>query len=433
MALHITKSNYHDELISDEVQNLISYRPHWIIRKGNVFFFVILSLLLASTWLIKYPDVIKGSLKLVAVNAPKLLAARTDGKLEKLLVNNDQDVQQGQPLAFLQSSGRHEQVLALKTWIGRIEPFIDEGHFEVLLSDPLPLFNQLGEMQTTYQDFQNTSKETSQILVNGYYQRKKQSLLKDERYLASIQQNEKQQQQLLMQDYELQQFEYNANESLSKDKIIAPVELNQSKSKVIAKAQGLRQMDAQLINNNMAGLNKKKEILDLEKYISDQQQKFRSELFNMKNKIEAWIQQYIVIAPEDGKVLFRSFLQENQLVSSGEELFYIKPPQNSYYGQMTVSQTGLGKIKAGQKVLIRIESFPSNEFGFITGIISYISEMPNPRDSFLIKVDLPKGLQTNYNKTIFFRNNLAADAEVMTDSRKLFDRFWGQLKDIIKR
>lgn len=114
-------------------------------------------------------------------------------------------------------------------------------------------------------------------------------------------------------------------------------------------------------------------------------------------------------------------------------LTYIQPPQSLYYGLMLASQTGLGKIKTGQKVLIRVESYPSNEFGHLTGTVNYISNIPTETDSFLIKVDLPNGLQSNYNKTIFFRNNITAQAEVMTDKRRLLERFLGQFRTITKR
>lgn len=422
-----------NELINDEMQDLISFRPHWIIRKGNAIFFIIMFLLIAFTWFIKYPDVIKASLKLVAINAPKLLVAKTEGKLQRLLVINEQEVTKGQPLAFMQSTASHQQVISLQNWINSIEAFIIKDSLEVLLTNQLPLFNELGEIQPTYQDFQSTLKETLQILADGYYQQKGHALQKDMLYLSALQTNTQKQKQLVKQDYELQQIEYKANELLAKEKVIAPLELNQNKSRVISKEQGLEQISAQLINNNLLEQNKKKEILELQKYVIDQQQKFRSALFMLKSKIAEWMQQYIIIAPENGKVLFTSFLQENQLLAYEQELFYIQPLRSSYYGQMTASQIGLGKIKIGQKVLIRVESYPSNEFGYLTGIVNYISAMPTSKDSFLIKVDLPQGLQTNYNKTIYFRNNLMAGAEVITDSRKLFDRFLGQLKDITKR
>jgi len=96
-------------------------------------------------------------------------------------------------------------------------------------------------------------------------------------------------------------------------------------------------------------------------------------------------------------------------------------------------QKGLGKIKTGQKVMIKVESYPHEEYGYVQGVVNYISAMPSRRDSFLVKVDLPKGLQTNYNKELFFRNNLAAGAEIITDDRRLFDRLTGQLKKVWER
>jgi len=252
---------------------------------------------------------------------------------------------------------------------------------------PMPAYDQLGENQTFYQDFQSILDETLQILADGHYQQKKKDLQND----------------------------------------------LHNQSKLISKKQSPALVSAQIINNRIAKQNKKKEILELQKYISDQQQKFRSSLYSLKSKLEQWVQQYVVVAPEKGIVLFTSFLQENQLVANGQDLFYLQPPQNTYYGQILAPQNGLGKIKNGQRVLIRLESYPSNEFGYLTGTVNYISNIPTATDSFLIKVDLPKGLQTNYNKPIVFRNDLRAQAEIMTDDRRLFDRFLGQLRDFGKR
>ncbi|MBY0481823.1 MAG: HlyD family secretion protein [Chitinophagaceae bacterium] len=433
MSLLITKPSKQNELISNEVQELINYRPHWIIRKGNVIFFFIIALLLTSTWFIAYPDVVKGSMKLVAINAPKLQIAKTDGRLQKLLVTNEQEVKEGQPLAFLQSTASHIQVLSLQSMLNRIEFYTMKDSLNKLLFIHLPTYDHLGEIQTSYQDFLGTLNETLQTLANGYYQQKKKALQNDLFNLSAIQTNTQIQKDLLSQDFELQKKEYKINEKLAKDKVIAPLELYQNRSKFISKEHSLAQISAQVINNQIAEQNKKKEILELQKYINDQQQKFRSSLYTLKSKLEQWIQQYVISAPENGIVLFTSFLQENQLIFNGQEIFYLQPPQTTYYGQMLAPQSGLGKIKIGQHVLIRVASYPSNEFGYLTGEVAYISNIPTAKDSFLIKVDLPKGLQTNYNKSIIFRNNLAAQSEVMTDNRRLFERFVIGLRNLGNR
>ncbi|MGN6164441.1 MAG: hypothetical protein ACTHOF_07865, partial [Flavisolibacter sp.] len=125
-------------LISDEVKEIISYRPHWIIRKGNVIFFAVILLLLTLTWFIQYPDKVNASARLVALKAPKIVTARTDGKLDKLLVVNEQVVSSGQPLAWLQSTASHQQVLQLKDWLVKIDSLSKNEGLTILLTNPLP-------------------------------------------------------------------------------------------------------------------------------------------------------------------------------------------------------------------------------------------------------------------------------------------------------
>ncbi len=47
------------ELRSEEVQEILDKVPHWMIRWGNLLFFVLIIILLVLTYVIKYPDVIK--------------------------------------------------------------------------------------------------------------------------------------------------------------------------------------------------------------------------------------------------------------------------------------------------------------------------------------------------------------------------------------
>lgn len=428
----IRLQQHSDELISDEVKEIISYRPHWMIRKGNMIFFLVLVSLLALTRFIKYPDVVHGSARLVALNAPKLVEAKADGKIVKLLAINEQQVQKGQHLAVIESTADYKQVVALQKWIE--EAIMSTANREyTLISQPLPKLYNLGELQTAYQAFQNQLVEIRQILASGYYEKKRKALQKDLDYISRLKNNTYQQQKLIEQDQQLQQKEYEAYEALAKDKVIAPLELNQYKSKLISKNQNLKQLNTQITNSHIATHNKQKEILDLQKTVFDQTQVFHSSLLELKSEIGKWIQQYVLIASENGKLLFTSSLQENELVSIGQGLFYIEPKQTIVYAELMASQRGLGKIKQGQKVMLKVESYPSNEFGHLIGSIDYISNIPSRKDSFLVKVSMPEGLKTSYGKQLLFRNNLSAQAEIITDNRKLFDRIAGELRQVLNR
>jgi len=421
------------ELISDDVREIITYRPHWIIRQGNVIFLSVMVFLLSLTLFVKYPDIVNASAKLVAVNPPKLVASRVEGKLMKLFVLNNQQVNQGQPLGYIESTADYFEVIKLRNGINELIKSVHAIGHESINIYSLPQFGSLGDLQSIYEETQNEMIQTKQTLAGGYYQAKKAALEKDLQYIAELKNFSSRQKRLLQQDKELQNKEYKAYESLAKDKVIAPLELNQYKSKQIAKEQGLQQADAQITNGEITRLNKQKEILDLQKVITDQQQKFFASLLNLKSQVEKWLRQYELTASEDGKILFVSSLKENELIAGGQPLFYIEPGQVSFYAELMAGQRGVGKIKEGQQVLIKIDGFPNAEFGHLSGNVAYISAIPNSRDSFLIKVNLPHGLKTNYGKPILFRNNLTAQAEIITDNRKLFHRLTGQLKQIWER
>jgi multidrug resistance efflux pump len=421
------------QLISTEVQEIISYRPHWIIRKGNFFFFLILLAVVVGTWFIQYPDIVTGSLRIVAVDCPKTITAKSEGNLIKLLVKNEVQVEQGQPVAFMQSTGKHEEVLELKNWIGIIEQPVTTENIEAVLQNPLPVLANLGELQTDYESFRLQLNETVQILQSGYYQQKKKALQTDVTFLYQLKSNLDKQKELLKQEYEVQKKDYNVKDALTKEKVIAQLELNQDKGKMLLKEQGLEQMAAQIINSNIASHNKQKELLEHQKYVMDQRLKFQAALLNLKSKTVDWVNRYVLTAQQSGKLFYTSFITENQTVAKGTELFYVQPPTGEYFGLLTAGQNGIGKIAKGQGVLIRVQGYPSEQFGYLKGEVAYISNLPNRNDSFLIRVELPKNLRTNQRYQIQFMNNLLASAEIVTEKRRLLERFTGKLYELIIR
>lgn len=422
-----------NELMSEEVNEIISYRPHWMIRRGNVVFFSVLLLLLSLTLFIEYPDVVHGTARLVAVNAPKPAVTHKEGKLIFIAVSPNQQVAKGQHLAYIESTGDYREVVQLYNWSQATLAQASKGAFASLAASVLPSYYNLGELQNAYQSFEQEWKEQQQFFGSGYYQKKRGALQKDLVFMAKLKDNIHQQEALYKQEQSLQQTEFAAYDSLAKDRLVAPMELNKYKTGLLGKEQTLVQTGGQLINNDIATHIKHKELLDLQKSVMDQQQKFMSALLSLKSATEAWLQLYVITAPDSGTLSFVTPLQAAEQVGNGQELFYVQPAATSYYARLMAGQSGLGKVREGQSVRLKVESYPSEEYGYLKGVIRSISSFPNRRDSFLVKVELPGGLKTVYNKEIFFRNNLSAGAEIIADDRKLFDRFFDPLKKLWKR
>lgn len=78
-------------------------------------------------------------------------------------------------------------------------------------------------------------------------------------------------------------------------------------------------------------------------------------------------------------------LEEKQTVSAHQELFYITTQSSAYYGEVFVPQQNLGKVKKGQRVLIKFKGYPFAEFGYVEGRIDYLSEIVSNQNTFLAK------------------------------------------------
>jgi multidrug resistance efflux pump len=421
------------ELLSDEITEIISHRPHWVIRRGPSMFFVVLIGLMSITWFVRYPDTIIAPLRMNGLNTPKLLINKVEGKLVKLNATDQATVQKGQALAYMESTANHEQVAQLQNWISEVEDPVINGNLEIILQNKPGSYNQLGELQPGWQEFLSTYNATLAVLANGYYQQKKQTLNSELGQISQLRNNALRQKDLVQKDYDIASQEYNAKDSLTRENIIARIEFNQEKAKMITKQQQMEQMQTQLINNATLSLTKRQELLDLQKTILDQRNSFQNALFLLKSKVVEWAQRYILVSPESGKLQYSSFLQENQHLRAGQEMFYIVPDNSSYYGEVSLRQSGFGKIKKGQRVIIKFDSYPYTEFGAVEGTVSYISNIPVRDSAFLVRVDFNKGLKTNYNKEIFFSNNLTATAEIVTDDMRLIEKFFYQIRKAFQR
>lgn len=417
------------ELVSDEINDIISHKPHWIVHHSASFIGLIALGMLVFSWFIHYPDVLKVPMDIVALHSPKKIMARSEGKLQMLLVENGASVEARQPLAFLQSTGNHRDVLGIRQWIDTVETLTAKVGLHAIRSFRLPDKISLGELQQSYLEFQTVYSETLQTFAGGFYQQKLEALAMDISFIEDQNRILLKQKQLLEEDYAIQKNEYTMKAQLAREKVIAPLEFGQDKSKFISKSSEIQQMETQLLSQKVTLHNKQKEVMELKKQISDLQSKFYTSLLVFKSNVEEWIARYVAVSPESGKLQFVSALQENQHIAIDQQLFYVEPANSLFYGNISARQAGLGKVKVGQDVVIRVESYPSAEFGYLKGKISFISPLLVKDSSFLIHVQLPDGMYTNYNKVIPFRDNLKASAEIITQDRRLLEKLFSNVID----
>src|SRR5690606_23359592 len=156
-------------------------------------------------------------------------------------------------------------------------------------------------------------------------------------------------------------------------------------------------------NNESSKNGKLRELEELENQIGEGKAGFMQALNSMISEVDSWKSRHLVTASQSGTVVFAGVIQENQFIEAGKELFYINPGSGDFFGEINIPQYNMGKVKSGQKVLVKLDSYPFEEFGAIEGQISHFSHVPVRDSIFISKVNLDRN---SANSQIFLRTGL---------------------------
>jgi HlyD family secretion protein len=416
---------------SEPIQQILTSEPSFLAKWALIFFVCILILLIACTWVIRYPDIVVAKAKLNCVNAPKEVVTKTEGKLVSILVNENDLVQKDQILGFMESLAQPHAVFRINQQIDSMNILIRENKTDKII-EYFPgysnehFFTQLGELQTNYQTFIQSFITFKDYLNKGFYLRKKNMLVAD---MVTIQMQKKileAQKELLEKDVALSNESFIAHKTLAIEKVISSFDYRNEESKLISKKLSLPQINSAIIANESQQNDKKKEIAEIENQIEVQKSVFIQALQTIKSQIQAWEYQYVLKSPVFGKVFFSGFFQESQEFKQGQSLFYVQPTNTVYFIEMLIPQYNFGKVEQGQEVFLKFQAYPYEQYGCVIGKIEYINA--TPLDSgYLAKVILPNGLVTNYKKSLQYRNGLFAQAEIVTQNMRLLERFYNNL------
>jgi multidrug resistance efflux pump len=424
-------------LRSNEVQDFISRKPNFFIRWGTLLFFLILVLMGTVCWFIQYPDIVVSKARLTSINAPKEVMTRTEGKLLQITASNGQIVQQGTVLAFMESIANPTAVATVQANLDSILMYVSQNNTDQIVNffpdySQQQYLKELGELQQPFQTFMQSFISFRDFISNGFYLRKRTMLQTDLNNMARLNAILKEQQILLEKDLALSKQTFEANESLAKDKVISALDYRNEQSKLIAKQLSLPQIKSAIVTNESQQNDKRKEIAELENQILVQKNTFIQALQSLISQFQQWEFKYVLKAPISGTVQMAGFFQENQHIKSGQLLFYVQPDSTRYFTEMFIPQYNFGKVTVGQDVLLKFQAYPYEQFGSVTGKIEFIS--PTPTDSgYLAKVTLPKGLTTNYGRTLPYQYGLFAQADIVTENLRLLERFYYNIRKQLTR
>ncbi|MDP2338246.1 MAG: HlyD family efflux transporter periplasmic adaptor subunit [Bacteroidota bacterium] len=428
------KKNFEIELRSDEFQEIVQQSPRWMIRSGIFLIFGIVILLLAGSYFFRYPDAINANIVVLSENPPAYLAARTTARIDSLMAADQQLVSEGQIIAILESTAKFEDAMKLKELFLRLEPFMLT--FDTL-NVSVPEFDlQLGDIQSDYSSFVRLYNDYFSFLRLKLYPKKIKSLKQQVAMNRIYYDRLWAQKQDMEADFRLTNSQFKRDSLLQMKGVLSDLDLEKTKAILIQKKFNLNSARTKLAETQSSTIKIEQDVVDAEMEFANQTKKAQSTLVEamnvLKSRLAFWEQTYIVRSPISGKVSFTNFWSNNQQVKKDEIVFSVIPEkQSQIIGRISLAFKGAGKVAVGQRVNIRFENFPYMEYGFIKGTVKSISLIPN-NENYIVEVELPQDLMTNYNIPLKFSQEMKGSAEIITEDLRLIQRFFNPVKSLLK-
>lgn len=395
-------------------------------------------LLILFGWLIKYPSVLSGQIIINTRQAPVKLVASTSGNIILLQSKSGTVLKSGEYIAFIKNEANLNDVRLLNNLLQNTKIYkINYKEHRHLFPENL----SLGEINNKYFNYLNSLYQYLDYTIQQPYEIQGEINQK----LLALQIKKFDQ---LKNDYQNQKIKYKTSQSLfTKDSTLFTKDVTSKadiERSIIAKANSeldYNSIDKEISNTSyhINDAQNKAQVIAIEKTTKERELVINlfNSYYDLLDNIKKWERNYVFVTPINGKIDFLNFIKSNDYVQSGQELFKIIPNNNQIIGQVNLPENGSGKVKIGQSVIVKLNNYPYNEYGSVKGKVKRISLVTNQQtlsdnqnkvNSYLVEIDLPFGLKTNYGVELNFHAEAKGTAEIITEDRRLIERFFDNLR-----
>lgn len=418
---------------TEEIDEILNSTPRWILRWGLSVIFILIATAVILSYFIRYPDILTADVTLTTLNPPVNLVARTNGKMTHLLAANHSTVKAGQIVAVIENTADYRDVLYLAEKGNAVleQTRVSDSIPRVVIRDSL----RTGELTPFYLMLLKSIKDLNLYRDLTPYAKQISLLQKDLVSYRDLLEKYRKQSSINTEQLKLAEADYNRDKALYEGKAISAREFDNKKRDYLS-ALNSNESTKITLSNTLIQINAiEKNILQLQLQDYQEQTKLKNEfLQNLKTllaEINKWKQLYLVESPTEGRISFFNIWTVNQDIHTGDELFSVVPSRKQeFVGKCILPVANTGKLEVGQQVNIKLDNYPYNENGMLTGTLINISEVPN-KDTYAIDVKLNNGLTTSYHKTLQYKEQMKGKADIITKNVSVMDRIFFNLKKLM--
>ena len=418
------------ELRSDEFKEILGTPPKWIVQYGTTFLVIGFFIIALFSYFFSYPDIVKADIKIDTVDPPVSVPAQEYGHLDNI-VEDQSIVEKGEIVAILrEDSGDSNDILELDETVRELEKLQNEfGEYEY--EEDL----RLGSVEPAYLAFVQLHRDQKFTRVSSFQSEEIKRL--DFKIQDIEKENDFLNYQMTEIDSSIVYHEGKYKEQLKKlialeKSSVSSVRLQQEREEKV-KSLKLEQgniereiwINKREINDIYAEQFRLREGTKNEE--SSRFTELRLKLIDLREAINKWKKEHLIYAPISGKLYYTDQLKAGDVVTKkNARIMAIVPldAEKSIQGKMYVSPIESGKIRKGQPVNIRFNSYPTAKYGLLMGSVEDKAKIPSTETGkVFVRVSIDS-LATTSGDVLTFEHDMQGYAHIITEDRPLLFRFF---------
>ncbi len=419
-------------LRSEEVQEILSNPPIWIVRWGITLIFMFVCIILTLSFMIKYPDFVTAKVLVTTKQPAEKVLSRYSGQLDKVFIKNRDTVIVDQKLAIIKNRADYEDVYLLKQIIDTIPFNLKNFRFPFNQTSQL----NLGDISAAYNDFKKSYMDYFLLKNLNPYMNQLEDNKVSLQEIKNRLQSQIVQKKLLEKELTLKEVDLNRNKHLFEKGAASVKTYEQKQFEFIQIQKNISSIAISISQLREAISSTNKTIKNTQ--ISEQEDNTRflrnlTQSYDfLKEAIWNWEYNYVLKSSINGVISFQDYWGVNQFVNSGSFVFSILPTDTSnLVGKLVIPAQNAGKVNIGQKVFIKLDNYPYQQYGMLIGQVTNFSISPNDEGNYTVFIDLPKGTTTSYNQTFTFTQELLGNAEIITENLSVAERMFYKFREVL--
>lgn len=423
-------SHINIELRSEEIQDILTRAPKWMIRWGNSILILIILAALILSYFIKYPDVIHGRAIISTKTPPVYVTSKVNGRIGKLIVQNGLTIEKGVVIAEIDNPVPFSSIQYLESFLESGGTFLKNSKsYQLSIDEKINLYDATSD----YLSLKNLLEEYHVFLSDKNAVQKLNELKTKRKNYLKIKEITIRETELNKVDIEFAEEKFKMQEQEFKQGYVSKLEFLNAQSAYNQSLKSQESIKKSIIQMDMTLADYQTQINDFIQSRNTKIKTYHDEIngliSSLQNYIIRWNNDFTIKSPVNGRLDYLGRVKVNQLINSGDQLFAIVSPSGEYEVELEVPSAGFGKVKVGQEVKLKLDNYPYNEFGLINAKVIGLPALPR-QDTYKLKVELTDGLNSSYGIDIKYSPEMMASAEIITEDLRLIERLFNTLRSV---